>query len=700
MKIRLHLLAVYSIILGSNVFAQTGSLYNEGMAALNKNDISAAKSLFRESAGKYRDAASFNMLGNLQVKEETFEARFLALDNFKEAVLREPGNNKYRLDYARLLIQSNKREGAVEFNKLIKSDAKNIDIYIGIGDDFKKRFEQGYNWGNYQDVYIDGAYDNYSMADKCYLRAVNIDDMNLEANIGLAELSAYAIEFPKAISILEKLNRKNPDILAVNLRLALYNYKLNRTKSAWVYFNKALTLMSEKERKVYNNNSVEMFLPELVQKKLAAMPEEEKNAYINKYWNVKDPLYMTEENERLLAHYFRVAYSNLYFGSPSMGLEGWQSDRGKVFISFGEPMARSSISEDPEDDLNISYGFFYTSPWKYPDGTSILFDSYGMNNYCWLSRFDGPTTRFFSKMENSGDRYVNYRYDKFASYELTGKNVYNIPVQVNVFKSLSSEPENNVYFTYLLPKPNYNNKVEHDYSLFIHNELMDLENKTAGTVRRDFINAIEKAGRPVYEKLNTLEVNIKPGKYNFALETRTLRDSMISSLHKEYEFPSFKKDELDLSGLLIASRVEEGNTILGAIKRNDTYILPKIGRSFKNSESFFLYYEAYNLAKKANGETDFEHTIAIRETEPPEVGIPIKKIFKNLSNLVNGSSDKVSLTTAYKTHEKDSQVYIQLDISKYKPGKYDLSVLVHDKISGEKVEREWQFEITDTKEVK
>jgi GWxTD domain-containing protein len=701
LKVKFNLLAVVCFACLANVSAQTSTKYADGMEALQKSDTLTAASCFKESIEKYRDAASFNMLGNLQLRNRTYEARFLALDNLKEAVLREPGNAKYRLDYAKLLIQRNKREGAVEFNNLIKDNTKNINIYMVIAENYKIRFQQGYDWGDYADLFIDGAYDNYTMAEKCYLRALRIDNLNAEVNIGLSELYAANSEFQKSIMLLTKLNRAKPNQKDVNLRLGMYYYKTNQMKSASVHFNKAFSLMSENERRVYTDYTVEMFYPPDIQKKLSTLSMEEKEAYKNKYWNLKDPLVITEENERLIGHYFRVAFSNLYYASPVMKLEGWQSDRGKVLISFGEP---KSINTNRLEEAGRNGDIIFSHPlfWTYPDGKNIRFETYGVDNYYWLSRKDAPDYspgHYYSKMETSGDRFQNYKYEKFGTSVLSSDNVYTTPLQINVFKSPSSGLIN-VYFSYILPLPADSNKEEHDYCLQLNNELLDIESKKTGKVKGEFINNIEKENRPEYEKINTITTDIKPGKHNFAFETRTIQDSLVSALHKEYDFPSFKKDALDISGLLLASRISDSNPILGAIKRNNIYIIPKIGRRFTNKEPLYLYYEAYNLAKQDDGSTDFEHTITIRESDPIEMGIPVNKIFKSIAAFVTGKSDKISLTTAYKTKEKDSQVYIQLDVGQYKPGLYDISIMIHDKITDQKTERNWQFEIIDTEKMK
>ena len=57
-----------------------------------------------------------------------------------------------------------------------------------------------------------------------------------------------------------------------------------------------------------------------------------------RFWRAKDPLFSTELNERLLEQYRRFAYATWRFAAPNVGLRGWETIRGKVYIRYGEPI--------------------------------------------------------------------------------------------------------------------------------------------------------------------------------------------------------------------------------------------------------------------------------------------------------------------------------------------------------------------------
>ncbi len=66
----------------------------------------------------------------------------------------------------------------------------------------------------------------------------------------------------------------------------------------------------------------------------ATTPEEQFNAF-QSFWEKRDPTPGTRRNERMEEYYFRVSFANRNYGRFEDN--GWNTDRGEVFIRFGEP---------------------------------------------------------------------------------------------------------------------------------------------------------------------------------------------------------------------------------------------------------------------------------------------------------------------------------------------------------------------------
>ncbi len=66
----------------------------------------------------------------------------------------------------------------------------------------------------------------------------------------------------------------------------------------------------------------------------APTPEAQRQRFLD-FWNERDPTPSTPRNESMEQYYFRVAYANDRYSRFQD--RGWNTDRGEVFIRFGEP---------------------------------------------------------------------------------------------------------------------------------------------------------------------------------------------------------------------------------------------------------------------------------------------------------------------------------------------------------------------------
>ncbi len=87
---------------------------------------------------------------------------------------------------------------------------------------------------------------------------------------------------------------------------------------------------------------------------------EEKDQFIEQFWHRRDPTPTTVENEFKIEHYRRIAYVNERYFS---GVPGWKTDRGKIYIRFGEP---DSKERQP-------YGGPYRRPTSEGGGETTVF---------------------------------------------------------------------------------------------------------------------------------------------------------------------------------------------------------------------------------------------------------------------------------------------------------------------------------------
>lgn len=104
------------------------------------------------------------------------------------------------------------------------------------------------------------------------------------------------------------------------------------------------------------------------------------------FWRAKDPLFATEVNERLVEQYRRFAHVTWWFALPYLGLRGWETHRGRIYLRYGEPMTLTELTrwrlqggralEGLPDEFSIEghasggYGLVRYEYWYY-DGFKI-----------------------------------------------------------------------------------------------------------------------------------------------------------------------------------------------------------------------------------------------------------------------------------------------------------------------------------------
>lgn len=97
---------------------------------------------------------------------------------------------------------------------------------------------------------------------------------------------------------------------------------------------------------------------------------EEKLKRFLEFWKKLDPTPSTEFNEAFEEYYQRVYYANNAFKSY---IEGWQTDRGMVYIVLGPP---ATIQTQSDFTYNRTYEI-----WNYTSKTFIFVDYSGFGDY-------------------------------------------------------------------------------------------------------------------------------------------------------------------------------------------------------------------------------------------------------------------------------------------------------------------------------
>jgi GWxTD domain-containing protein len=95
--------------------------------------------------------------------------------------------------------------------------------------------------------------------------------------------------------------------------------------------------------------------------------DEERDQFIEAFWQRRDPTPDTVENEFKEEHYRRIAYANEHFAA---GIPGWKSDRGRMYIMYGpadeiESHPSGGTYERPMEEGGGETSTFPFEQWRY-----------------------------------------------------------------------------------------------------------------------------------------------------------------------------------------------------------------------------------------------------------------------------------------------------------------------------------------------
>jgi GWxTD domain-containing protein len=129
-------------------------------------------------------------------------------------------------------------------------------------------------------------------------------------------LFVFALAAPPA-AFAQKDKKKNSDTQDVLERPRAKKDEVKKIYREWP--NKDVDyIITKAERDAYN--------------KLAT--DDEREQFIEAFWQRRDPDPDTDENEYKEQYYERIAYANEHYAS---GIPGWKTDRGRIYITFGKP---------------------------------------------------------------------------------------------------------------------------------------------------------------------------------------------------------------------------------------------------------------------------------------------------------------------------------------------------------------------------
>ncbi len=131
----------------------------------------------------------------------------------------------------------------------------------------------------------------------------------------------------------------------------LYRLERNLDPENAEFLSKVRYIITRKERKIF-----------------LELPDSEKEAFREEFWEIRDPDPETEENEFKMEYFDRIETADEMFVSE--GRPGWLTDRGRIYILFGPPFERITYPMGSNPESRCSEIWYYGSfPVVFVDST-------------------------------------------------------------------------------------------------------------------------------------------------------------------------------------------------------------------------------------------------------------------------------------------------------------------------------------------
>src|SRR6185437_10635031 len=134
--------------------------------------------------------------------------------------------------------------------------------------------------------------------------------------------------------------------------------------------------LNSQYKKWLNEDVVYIISPEERRSFLQLQTNEEREQFIEAFWQRRNPDPDSPENTFKEEHYRRIAYANEHYAS---GIPGWKTDRGKIYIMWGPPDEVDSHPTGGQWDRPMDQGGGSTTTYPYEDWRYRYLEGMGEN---------------------------------------------------------------------------------------------------------------------------------------------------------------------------------------------------------------------------------------------------------------------------------------------------------------------------------
>ncbi len=473
---------------------------------------------------------------------------------------------------------------------------------------------------------------------------------------------------------------------------------------------------------------------------LQLQTNEEREQFIEAFWQRRDPTPDTVENEFKEEHYRRIAYANEHFSS---GVPGWRTDRGRIYIMWGPPDELQSHTAGetyvrPMDEGGGQTKTYAYEDWRYrymegigtnitiefvdPSGTGEFHITMDPGEKDALSRVAGAGTSLVEQMGMStragrftrsdgstapvGMRGMGLEKDQeFTRLEQFTKVQMAPPVKFKDLEEVVSSRilRNQISFDYrydflriagdsiLVPiTVQIQNKQltfkDRDgvssATLNLFARITTLTGRIVQTfedvIKRDFPDSLLEPSLKGFS-IYQKAIPLRPGLYKLDLVLKDVNSGNIGVLNTRLAVSPIPEDKLEASSLILADELQPVSSKdigVGQFVLGSTKVRPKLDGEFHEDQPVGIYLQLYNL--KVDDQTHKNNmSLDVKVTQGKQTIFDDVKTGAQLKQ--NGEQVTFEKAIAPKT---------------LRPGKYKLEIQATDLLSNQTVSRSADFTVT------
>src|SRR3989442_58565 len=466
--------------------------------------------------------------------------------------------------------------------------------------------------------------------------------------------------------------------------------------------------------------------------------DEEREQFIEQFWERRNPNPGSPENEFKEEYYRRIAYANEHYAS---GIPGWKADRGRIYIMYGpadeiesHPSGGTYMRPPEEGGGETSTYPFETWRYRYIDGigTNII-----------LEFVDPTMTGEFHLTMDPGEKDAllhvpNAGLTQLESMGMASKrDRFSRSDGMTTGRSLGGEPESMNEFTRLdlygkifkAPSVKFNDlkavvaarlwcqllpfDVRTDFLRVTEETILtpvtvqvanrDLEFQNKGGVMHAvldifgqfsslsgrIVNTFEDSvvldvpenefqryvdRRSVYQKAMPL----RPGRYKLSVAVKDDLNGHMGSMELGIQVPHFDEEKLSHSTLILADKIEPLPTSQvgsGPFVIGGSRVRPNVSRTFTRDQTLGIYMQVYNLAVD------------------PQTHRPSAEVQYEIAK--EGKSVLTQAEQVAKMQNAAQQITLQkkMPLNSLQPGKYSVQIKVTDNVKNQTITQTDTFEV-------